>query len=141
MFDNHNFRKAVKNGKEVHDAAYLSINYRERMTGDIGKIITKEKPYYQSVMTQKQETHRAFLTEQLNSATGNLLRTPDWHSGDLESRLQYFLRRKKQKLCSGNVRKNTNFFHKYKIKHSYTFFANMKVLLLCIQIILLAVVN
>ena len=122
MFDNHNFRKAVKNGKEVHDAAYLSMNYRERMTGDIGKIITKEKPYYQSVMTQKQETHRAFLTEQLNSATGNLLRTPDWHSGDLESRLQYFLRRKKQKLCSGNVRKNTNFFHKYKIKHSYTFF-------------------
>ena len=94
----------MKNGKEVHDAAFLSINFRKRMTGDIAKIVTKEKPYYPNVMTQEQENNRAFLTEQVNSATGNLLRNPDWHSGDLESRMQYFLRRKKQKLCSGNVR-------------------------------------
>merc|ERR1719433_1718652 len=53
-------------------------------------------------MTQKQENSKAYLTELISTATGNLLRTPDWNKGDLQVRLHYFLRRKKQKLCKGN---------------------------------------
>ena len=98
-----NYRKALKNGKEVHDAAFVDINFKALMY-DNGLTITSEKPYHPSVMTQKQENSKAYLTELISTATDNLLRTPDWNKGDLQVRLHYFLRRKKQKLCKGNVR-------------------------------------
>ena len=99
----HNYRKALKNGKEVHDAAFIGINFKTVMKDD-GMTLTSEKPYYPSVMTQEQEHFKAYLTEVMNAATGNILRTPDWLLGDLQVRMHYFLRRKKQKLCRGNVR-------------------------------------
>ena len=99
----HNYRKALKNGKEVHDAAYVGIKFNALMN-DNGLTVTSEKPYYPSVMTQAQENSKAYLTEIMTAATGNLLRTPDWLKGDLQVRMHYFLRRKKQKLCRGNVR-------------------------------------
>ena len=99
----HNYRKALKNGKEVHDAAYLDINFKKVMKDD-GLTITSEKPYYPSVITQTQEHTKTYLTETMTAATGNLLRTPDWQKGDLQVRMHYFLRRKKQILCRGNVR-------------------------------------
>ena len=99
----HNYRKALKNGKEVHDAAFIGINFKKVMKDD-GMTLTSEKPYYPSVMTQEQEHFKAYLTEVMNAATGNILRTPDWLLGDLQVRMHYFLRRKKQKLCRGNVR-------------------------------------
>ena len=49
-----NYRKALKNGKEVHDAAFVDINFKALMY-DNGLTITSEKPYYPSVMTQKHQ--------------------------------------------------------------------------------------
>ena len=70
------------------------------------KPMTNEKPYFPNVITQPQEDDLKEKTKVFENSSGhNLLREDtDWAGLDLQLRMTYFLRRKKQKLCAGIVR-------------------------------------
>ena len=75
--------------------------------------MTNEKPYYPNIITQPQEDDLKEKTKVFEDSSGhNLLKEDtDWAGLDLQIRMTYFLRRKKQKLCAGIVR-YLNFFYK-----------------------------
>ena len=100
-------RKAIKIGKEVHDREYMKIDFDVRIAGtpDTHLVTTSEIPYYSSNEgTKHREIRRSFRTNQMSNHHGNLLTRPDWHHTDLQIRLAYLLRRKRQELCKGIVR-------------------------------------
>merc|ERR1712141_663901 len=70
--------------------------------------MTNEKPYFPNVITQPQEDDLKEKTKVFENSSGhNLLREDtDWAGLDLQLRMTYFLRRKKQKLCAGILQRN-----------------------------------
>ena len=105
-------RKALKNGKEDHDKAYLEIDL------DIVKSIrphvtTKKTPYSPNVMTDAQEKKKLELVNQFENFHGNLIPDDrDWEGADtdIQGKLTYYLRWRKQELCQGTVSENPCFF-------------------------------
>ena len=85
----------------------MKIDFDVRIAGtpDTHLVTTSEIPYYSSNEgTKHREIRRSFRTKQMSDHHGNLLTRPDWHHTDLQLRLAYLLRRKKQELCKGIVR-------------------------------------
>ena len=103
-------RKAIKQGKEEHDRAYMKDLIWHEIWPNT-RPMTNEKPYYPNVITQPQEDDLKIKTKVFEDSSGhNLLKeNTDWAGLDLQIRMTYFLRRKKQKLCAGTVR-YLNFF-------------------------------
>ena len=101
-------RKALKNGKEDHDKAYLEIDL------DIVKSIqphvtTKKTPYSPNVMTDAQEKKKLELVNFFETYHSNLIPDDrDWEGTgtDLQGKLTYYLRWRKQELCQGTVSVN-----------------------------------
>ena len=102
------FRKALKNGKEDHDKAYLEIDL------DIVKSIrphvtTKKTPYSPNVMTDAQEKKKLEFVNYFENFHGNHIPDDrDWEGTgtDLQGKLTYYLRWRKQELCQGTVSEN-----------------------------------
>ena len=84
----------------------MKIDFDVRMKGtpDTTLVTTNEIPYSSNEGTQHREIRRSFRIQQMRNHVGNLLTRPDWHHTDLQLRLAYLLRRKKQELCKGIVR-------------------------------------
>ena len=101
-------RKAIKKAKHEHDTEFKDFNLAtfENKKNDSHILKLNEIQYYPDANSQALEDTRNkkinnFITKGLH---GNLLRDKDtWTGNDLMVRMQFFYRRRIQKLCRNNV--------------------------------------
>ena len=95
--------KAVKRGKDNHDKAFMQLDLNI-MTSIRPPVMTKKIPYSLTLITDEQERRKLGLVNYFESFNGNHLPdNRDWEGTDLQTRMSYFLRWKKQELCQGKV--------------------------------------
>ena len=96
------FRKALKRGKDDHDKAFMELNMNKMIFQP--PVTTNKTPYYSTLITDAQENKKAELVNYFETFSGNHLPDDrDWEGTDLQTRLSYFLRWRKQQLCKGTV--------------------------------------
>ena len=102
------YRKAIKKAKQEHDTEFKDFNLAtfENKKNNSHLLKLNEIQYYPDANSQALEDARNekinnFITKGLY---GNLLRDKDtWSGNDLMVRMQFFYRRRIQKLCKNNV--------------------------------------
>ena len=104
-------RKNIKKAKEEHDIEYMGLD------PILFKFKRDEPPWPQlneipydpdsSANTEIAIQNREFRTSLFSTNYKNLLRTNGtWLENDLMPRMNFFLRRKSQNICKGNVSKH-----------------------------------
>ena len=98
----------------------LNLN---KMTSIRPPVMTKKIPYYPTLITDKQERRKFGLVNYSESFDGNHLPDDrDWEGTDLQTRMSYFLRWRKQELCQGTV---SYYFFKYLVGIDLECFSNL----------------
>ena len=105
------YRNTVKQAKKEHDREYMNFDldtfhqvHEGKKTIPFGDFQLNEIPYYPDSSTISKEAERSKRIYQFNSLVNNHLMEGDtWKGNDLMNRMNFFLRRKTQKLCKGSV--------------------------------------
>ena len=105
------YRNTVKQSKKEHDREYMNFDldtfhqvHEGKKTIPFGDFQLNEIPYYPDSSTISKEAERSKRIYQFNSLNNNHLMEGDtWKGNDLMNRMNFFLRRKTQKLCKGSV--------------------------------------
>ena len=93
----------MKRGKNDHDKAFMELDLN-KMTSVRPPVMTKKIPYSPTLITDEQERRKLGLVNYFESFNGNHLPdNRDWEGTDLQTRMSYFLRWRKQELCQGTV--------------------------------------
>ena len=93
-------RKLIRQGKEDHDKAYFGIDFSAFMaeikrTREVAYFTRSSSPQRESELNERSMTMNVF---------DNLIRPGGhWQNNDLPVRLEFFLRKRVQKLCKGTV--------------------------------------
>ena len=98
------FRKTLKKAKEDHDEEFMAFDL-----GAFNRQITprlNEFPYKPNSRTREQENIRESRQAHMSALWDNIFVDGNsWDGNDLMARMQFFLRRKTQKLCKGTFQK------------------------------------